>query len=119
MPELIPRSARPYDVLLWGATGYTGRLVAEFLLTRYGVGAKLNWALGGRNRGKLESVRGDLEAVHPGASKLPILIGDAADRASLDALVRQTRVVCTTVGPYAVHGRELVAACVDEGTDYC
>jgi short subunit dehydrogenase-like uncharacterized protein len=119
MPASTPRPARQYDVLLWGATGYTGRLVAEFLLARYGVGRTLRWALGGRNRGKLEDVRRELAAVHPDASRLPIVLGDARDRASLDALVRQTHVMCTTVGPYAVYGRELVAACVDEGTDYC
>jgi short subunit dehydrogenase-like uncharacterized protein len=113
------RDARQYDVLLWGATGYTGRLVAEFLLGRYGAGSKLRWALGGRNRAKLEAIRGELAGAYPHAAKLPIVLGDATDRASLDALVRQTRVVCTTVGPYALHGRELVAACVDAGTDYC
>jgi short subunit dehydrogenase-like uncharacterized protein len=119
MSETVARESRQFDVLLWGATGYTGRLVAEFLLNRYGAGSKLRWAIGGRNRGKLERVRTELAGLHPDAARLPIVIGDANDRASLDALMRQTRVVCTTVGPYAIHGRQLVAACVDAGTDYC
>lgn len=110
---------RSNDVLLWGATGYTGQLVAEYLLRHYGVGGKLRWALGGRNREKLEKVRAALEAVDPRARELPILLGDGRDRASLDRLAVDARVVCSTVGPYAVHGRELVAACVEAGTDYC
>jgi short subunit dehydrogenase-like uncharacterized protein len=110
---------RSFDVLLWGATGYTGQLVAEYLARHYGIGGKLRWAIGGRSREKLERVRASLEAVDPRAHDLPIVLGDSGDRASLDRLAVDTRVVCSTVGPYAVHGRELVAACVEAGTDYC
>ena len=106
-------------MLLWGATGFTGQLVAEFLTRTYGVGRELRWALGGRNRAKLEAVRAALVALDPRASELPIVVGDSGDRASLDPLVRDARVVVTTVGPYALHGAELVAACVDAATDYC
>jgi short subunit dehydrogenase-like uncharacterized protein len=110
---------RSIDVLLWGATGFTGRLVAEALARRYGFDSGLRWALGGRHRGKLEDVRSSLEAIDPRARELAILLGDVTDRASLDRLAASARVVCSTVGPYAVHGRELVAACVEAGTDYC
>jgi short subunit dehydrogenase-like uncharacterized protein len=110
---------RTYDVLLWGATGFTGRLVAEYLARRHGVGRKLRWALGGRNRDKLEGVRAALEAIDPRARELPIVLGDGGDRASLDRVAVDARVVCSTVGPYAVHGRQLVGACVEAGTDYC
>jgi short subunit dehydrogenase-like uncharacterized protein len=110
---------RSFDVLLWGATGYTGRLVAEYLARHHGVGGTLRWAIGGRSRDKLERVRASLEAVSARAGELPIVLGDGADRASLDRLAVDTRVVCSTVGPYALHGRELVAACVEAGTDYC
>jgi short subunit dehydrogenase-like uncharacterized protein len=114
-----PRASRPFDLVLWGATGFTGQLVAEYLTSSYGVDKTLRWALGGRNREKLEKVRAVLAAIDPRASELPIVIGDSDDRASLDAIVRKARVVVSTVGPYTIHGPELVAACVDAGTDYC
>jgi short subunit dehydrogenase-like uncharacterized protein len=112
----MPRS---FDVLLWGATGFTGQLVAEYLARHHGVGRELRWALGGRSREKLEKVRTALEAVDPRARELPLVLGDGADRASLDRLAVDASVVCSTVGPYALYGRELVAACVEAGTDYC
>jgi short subunit dehydrogenase-like uncharacterized protein len=112
----MPRS---FDVVLWGATGFTGQLVAEYLARQYGVGRGLRWALGGRSKDKLEKVRSALEAVDPRARELPLVLGDGTDRASLDRLAVDASVVCSTVGPYALHGRELVAACVEAGTDYC
>jgi short subunit dehydrogenase-like uncharacterized protein len=114
-----PRLSRELDVVLWGATGFTGKLVAERLASAYGVGGKLRWAIGGRSREKLEAVRAGLEAIDPRARGLPIVLGDNRDRESLAAAARNARVVASTVGPFTVHGRELVAACVDEGTDYC
>ncbi len=113
------RSSRPLDVLVWGASGFTGQLVAQFLTRSYGVGGGLTWALGGRSRDKLEKVRARLAAIDPHARDLAIVVGDSADRAGLDAIVRDARVVLTTVGPYAIHGAALVAACVDAATDYC
>lgn len=110
---------RPFDLVLWGATGFTGALVAEYLVRQHGAKAALRWAIGGRSRAKLEQVRDRLAAIDAAAGELPILIGDGGDRASLDALAKQTRVVCSTVGPFARHGRPLVAACVEAGTDYC
>jgi short subunit dehydrogenase-like uncharacterized protein len=112
------RAPRRFDVVLWGATGFTGALVAEYLATHYG-GQKLRWALGGRSREKLEGVRAGLAAIDPFARELPILLGDSADRASLDAIAREARVVVSTVGPYSRYGSDLVAACVEAGTDYC
>jgi short subunit dehydrogenase-like uncharacterized protein len=112
------KAARPLDVVLWGATGFTGRLVAEYLARHY-AGSKLRWAIAGRNKGKLEEVRAGLAAIDPAAGGLSVLLGDSSDRASLDALCREARVVVSTVGPYALHGRELVAAAVEAGTDYC
>lgn len=100
-----------YDLILWGATGFTGRLVAEYL--RDHGPARLRWAVGGRSREKLDALRRDL---HLDADAV---VGDSHDRASLDALVRQTRVVATTVGPYTQYGTPLVAACAESGTHYC
>ena len=102
--------------MLFGATGYTGRLVAEVLLNKR---PSLRWGLAGRSRDKLERVRADLAAIDPAAADLPLLIGDSLDPASVDALVRRARVVCTTVGPYARYGAPLVAACAARGVHYC
>jgi len=107
---------REFDVVLMGATGFTGRLVAEHLLARHGADGDLRWALAGRNQAKLEEIRATLGE---GAASLPLITADSHDRESLDAMVKRTRVVCTTVGPYALHGSELVAACCAHGTDYC
>ncbi|MEM9057187.1 MAG: saccharopine dehydrogenase NADP-binding domain-containing protein [Pseudomonadota bacterium] len=109
-----------FDLVVWGATGFTGRLVAAYLLERYGVGGTLRWAMAGRSDSKLESVRGALADAHGDeALKVPLIVADSHDRASLDALVSRTRVVCSTVGPFAKYGSALVAACVSHGTDYC
>ena len=106
---------RELEIVLWGATGYTGRLVAE----RLAADPTLRWALAGRDRARLEAVRKELAARAPHAAELPILVGDAGDAESLAALAARTRVVCTTVGPYARHGGPLVAACVAAGAHYC
>ncbi len=105
---------REFDVIIWGATGFTGRLVAEYYLAQYGVDGDLKWAMGGRSQNKLEAVRADL-----GNDLIPLVVADSHDKASLDAMVQRTKVICTTVGPYALYGDELVAACVEHGTDYC
>ncbi|HET8935544.1 MAG TPA: saccharopine dehydrogenase NADP-binding domain-containing protein [Polyangiales bacterium] len=102
---------REYDVILYGATGYTGRLVAVELIKR-ARGARL--ALAGRNLAKLHQLRDVL-----GQPALPVLAGDSNDASFLTSLARKTAVVCTTVGPYAQYGEALVAACAQTGTDYC
>jgi len=105
-----------FDLVLLGATGFTGQLVADYLLKRHGATGSLRWALAGRSRDKLEAVRARLGDA---AADLPLIVADNHDRASLDALVKRTSAVCSTVGPYALHGSELVAACAASGTDYC
>jgi short subunit dehydrogenase-like uncharacterized protein len=109
-------SDREFDVVVWGATGFTGRLVAEHLLRRYGAGGDLRWAIAGRSEHKLADVRRDLGGFADG---LPVLVADATDRGSLDAVAARATVVCSTVGPYALHGSDLVAACASAGTHYC
>src|SRR5262249_21657709 len=94
----------------------TGLLTAEYLLKKR---PALRWALAGRSRDKLERVRAGLAAVDPAADGLPLVVGDSLDPASVDAMVRRTRVVCTTVGPYARYGGPLVAACAGHGVHYC
>ncbi|WP_225409901.1 saccharopine dehydrogenase family protein [Stigmatella hybrida] len=115
----MPKSEKTeFDIILWGATGFTGRLVAEYLSkTQDTHGA--TWALAGRDRTRLEQVRASLGALNASSANLPIVLADARNAASLDAMVARTRVVISTVGPYARHGNELVAACARSGTDYC
>ena len=110
---------KEFDVVLWGATGFTGELVAEYLLAQYGVDGGLRWALAGRNQGKLDALKGRLVARDGQASGLPTLLADSHDLVSLKAMASRTQVVCTTVGPYLAYGLDLVEACIDEGAHYC
>lgn len=110
------RTDRPYDIVVMGATGYTGRLVAEYLL-EHGP-AELRWALAGRSRDKLAEVRTELATRQARAEQLPLIVADSLDRDAMTDLARQTTVVCTTVGPYLSYGEPLVAACAAEGTHY-
>ncbi|HVY96678.1 MAG TPA: saccharopine dehydrogenase NADP-binding domain-containing protein [Solirubrobacterales bacterium] len=107
---------RQLDLALFGATGFTGGLTAEYLARNAPAG--LRWALVGRNRGKLEAVRSRLAELAPGAPAPELLEADAADRAALAKVAEATRVLITTVGPYALYGEPLVAACAAAGTDY-
>jgi len=109
------REQRKYDLVLLGATGFTGRLVAEHL----GLTPTLSWAIAGRNQAKLEALRAQLASKFPHLEALPIIKADTLDSASMEALAAETRVVCTTVGPYDLYGEAVVAACVAKGTDYC
>ncbi len=107
---------RQYDVVVWGASGFTGRLVVEYLLEHYPSGDQLRWAVAGRNKAKLEQL---FDSLDQGISRPAIIIADSHDRDSLDGIAKSTRVVLTTVGPYAKYGAELVEACVNNGTHYC
>lgn len=104
------------DLIVWGATGFTGRLVVEYLLERYGVGKTVRWAIAGRSQAKLDALKTEMGKP---ASGLLVITADSHDPDTLRALVRRTRVIITTVGPYAKYGSELVAACVENGTHYC
>lgn len=113
----MPQSTqRPYDLALFGATGFTGRLVARYLAAHAPATCRL--ALAGRNRGKLAAVRAELARIRPAWADLPLLDADVTDRASLHRLASSTCVVVTTVGPYLRYGAGLVAACAEAGTDY-
>ena len=107
---------RPFDLVLFGATGFTGGLTAEYLATHLPATARL--ALAGRNPAKLEAVRNRLAELNPAMGDVPLLHADAADSASLAAVAEAARVVITTVGPYLEFGGPLVAACAAAGTDY-
>ncbi|MFJ7074359.1 saccharopine dehydrogenase family protein [Streptomyces sp. NPDC098781] len=108
----LGRTDRPYDIVLFGATGFVGVLTAEYLAEHAPEG--LRWAIAGRSERKLERLRESL----PGGDKVGVLEADVADPASMRRLAEQARVVATTVGPYVSYGEDLVAACADTGADY-
>ncbi len=105
---------RTYDIIVWGASGFTGRLVAEYLFEQYGVNGSIKWAMAGRNKSKLETVRAEVAN-----DSIPLVIADSQDMDSLDNMTKSATVICTTVGPYAKYGDKLVEACIKNQTHYC
>ena len=101
---------REFDVIVFGATGYTGRLVAEHLRRH----ATVSWAMAGRSKDKLADVRREIGA----PDSLTLIVADADDPASLEAMCKRARVIISTAGPYQLYGSNLVAACARTGTDY-
>ncbi|MBU6239926.1 MAG: saccharopine dehydrogenase NADP-binding domain-containing protein [Planctomycetes bacterium] len=105
-----------YDVVVFGATSFVGRILCRYLLETYGFGRDLKWALAGRSRQKLQTVRANLG---DSAGSLDVIAVDATDEASLRRMCDRTNVVASTVGPYALYGEPLVKVCAESGTDYC
>ncbi|HEX7946648.1 MAG TPA: saccharopine dehydrogenase NADP-binding domain-containing protein, partial [Phenylobacterium sp.] len=108
------KSAAEFDIIVYGASGYTGRLVAEHLAERYGVGGEVNWAMAGRSQAKLAEARDQIDA----PKDTPLVVADANDPAQLAAMIGRARAIVTTVGPYQFYGSNLVAACAAAGVDY-
>jgi short subunit dehydrogenase-like uncharacterized protein len=102
------------DIVIYGATGFTGRLVAEHFHQRYGTSSDIKWAMAGRSLDKLRMVREEIGA----SEDVPLFAADASDTASVEKMVEQTKSILTTVGPYQFYGSGLVAACAAAGTDY-
>ncbi len=102
---------REFDVVVYGATGFTGRLVAEYIAATH---PGIRWAMAGRSQAKLESVRDEMGV----PADTPLIVADSSDPASLSVMAERTRGVVTTVGPYQMYGEPLVAACAEAGTDY-
>jgi short subunit dehydrogenase-like uncharacterized protein len=109
----MKRSSK-FDIVVYGATGFTGQLVAEYLAEHYRGDKELKWAMAGRSVDKLKSVRDAIGA----PADIPLIVADANDPASLKAMIDQTRCLVTTVGPYLLYGNELMEACAASGTDY-
>ena len=109
----MTESDREFDVIVFGATGFTGQLVVEYIAEQYGPSSGLRWAIAGRSQAKLDAVATGL----PG--EIERLVADSANAEDMQTLAGRTKVICTTVGPYAKYGSELVAACVAQGTHYC
>jgi len=108
------RSSSKFDVVVYGASGFTGQLVAEYLAARYRGDRQLKWAMAGRSLDKLKSVRDAVGA----SADTPLIAADSGDVAALKGMVDQTQSVITTVGPYQLYGNDLLAACAASGTDY-
>ncbi len=107
-------AAREFGIIVYGATGYTGRLVCEYLNNQYGVNGDVVWAMAGRSQEKLEAVRDEM-----GIPKdVPFVVADASDYGSIESMVKRTQVLLTTVGPYQLYGSDVVKACAEAGTDY-
>ena len=107
-------SKKNFDVVVYGATGFTGKLVVEYMLNQYGDDETISWAMAGRSHEKLVAVRDAL-----GVSKdVPLLTVDSDDEESITQMVQQTQCVLTTVGPYQLYGPNIVKQCVAHGTDY-
>jgi short subunit dehydrogenase-like uncharacterized protein len=115
-------NSKPYDIVVFGATGFTGALIARYLLQSPDHG--LTWAIAGRNAQKLENVKHALKEKLPHVAAetidaVPVLVADSSDEAQLTQLVQQTKVVLTVVGPYKLYGELLVKVCAENGTHYC
>ncbi len=107
-------TAREFGIIVYGATGYTGRLVCEYLNNQYGVNRDVVWAMAGRSQEKLEAVRDEMGI----PKEVPFVVADASDYSSIESMVKRTQVILTTVGPYQLYGSDLVKACAEAGTDY-
>lgn len=105
-----------FDLVIYGATSFVGAIAAEYFLAKYGVGGDVRWAIAARSQSKLTTLK---EQLGEGAADLPTLIANSDDEASLAAMCAQTRLVISTVGPYALYGEKLIKVCASSGTHYC
>jgi short subunit dehydrogenase-like uncharacterized protein len=111
---IMSKNNRELDIIVYGATGYTGRLVCEYLNKQYGVNGDVKWAMAGRSQDKIDSVREEMGI----PADVPTVVADSKDLASIKTMVEKSKVVLTTVGPYQLYGSDVVAACAKAGTDY-
>jgi len=111
---MVNNTKNEFDIIVYGATGFTGRLVAEYLSNQYGNGRELTWAMAGRSQAKLEQVRDEMNL----PSDTPLVVADSSDQASMQSMVNRSSGIITTVGPYQLYGEMLLATCANSGTDY-
>ena len=112
MSEIVQKNKK-FDLIIWGSTGYTGKLVCEYIFKKY-KRTNLKWALGGRNELKIKRLISSLDL-----KGIPYLIADINNKNSLFEMTKMTRTICSTVGPYAKYGTLLVEACIKSKTNYC
>ena len=106
-------SQREFDLVVYGATSFVGQILCRYLVDRHGVDGDVKWAIAARSQAKLDAVNASQ------GTALPTIVADASDKTALKAMVERAKVVCSTVGPYALYGSDLVAACASSGTHYC
>lgn len=119
MSAIKAAAPRPFDVLVWGASGFTGQLVCRHLAQSYGYGRDVKWAMAGRDVKKLEQIRKGITKYNADCAGVPILVADAHDPQSLGSVLSQTKVVLAMVGPFSMHGSSVVEQAVEQGTHYC
>ncbi|KGM40195.1 hypothetical protein JY96_09545 [Aquabacterium sp. NJ1] len=107
---------KPFDIVIFGATSFVGKLVVQHMLEVHGVGRSVNWAMAGRSASKLQALK---DRCVPSAADVPVLMADAEDLDQLKRMCEQTKVVITTAGPFSLYGDKLIQACAETGTDYC
>jgi len=108
------KDQKEFDIIVYGATGFTGRLVAEYLNKQYGNNNELRWAMAGRSQTKLEQVRDEMSL----PDDTPLIVANSSDSISIGAMVSKTKAIISTVGPYQLYGEMLVSECASLGTDY-
>lgn len=109
-------SERQHDLIIYGATSFVGEILCRYLAERIGFAGPVSWAIAGRSSKKLETLR---DSLGKDAASLEIFLADSGDEQALSTMCRSTRVVVSTVGPYALYGEKLIRACIGAGTDYC
>lgn len=119
MENLKSKENCEFDLIVYGATSFTGKLVTEYLWKNYPPNEFFKWAIAGRDKNKLDKTRVKLSNENSNQHKIPIITANSDDQSSLEELAKRTKVILTTVGPYAKYGSKLVAACAKHGTDYC
>jgi short subunit dehydrogenase-like uncharacterized protein len=108
---------REFDIVVFGATSFVGRILCRYLLDTYGNdGSRLRWAIAARSAARLAELKHELDGAADG---LPVIVADAADESAMRSLAVRAKVIVSTVGPYALYGEPLVKACAETGTDYC
>ena len=115
--EIKTLEHREFDLVLFGATGFTGRLAAKYLASQYG--DSIHWAIAGRNQEKLNEVKEEMLQMNADCEGIPILIADSSNIDELTKIAERTKVVISTVGPFVRYGTPLVAVCAHTGTNYC
>ena len=113
MNTIKSKNNREFDIIIYGASSFTGKIILDYFVEKYPPHDSFRWAIAGRNKTKLEKLTQNLDF------DIPIFIADSHDRQALDDLSKKTKVILTTVGPYAKYGADLVFACSNNGTDYC
>ena len=104
---------KKFDVVVYGATGYTGKLVVDYMVSNYGNAENFRWAIAGRSKTKLKSVKDAFDL----PESIGTIVVESNDQDSVDTMVKQSKCVLTTVGPYQLYGTNILRACAEIGTD--